>query len=84
LRGSGRRADPFEARVSLSERRSTITHESIDVYMDRERLERLLEEDRRLIEASRESRRRQREIVERLQRSFDLLDRALRRRGLIP
>jgi hypothetical protein len=52
--------------------------------MDRERLERLLEKDRRLIEASRENRRQQQELVERLQRSFALLEQALRRRGLIP
>jgi hypothetical protein len=50
---------------------------------ERERLEKVFEEDRRLIEASRESRRRQQELVERIERDLPLLRQVLRRHRLI-
>jgi hypothetical protein len=57
---------------------------STNVHVDRERLARRIEEDRRLIAEMRDCIRQQRELVERVERSYALFKRALRRRGLIP
>jgi protein involved in sex pheromone biosynthesis len=62
---------------------TTIALDSHQVYKNQEELQRDFEEDLRLIEASRESRRRQQELVERLRRDLPLLRKTLRRYGLI-
>jgi hypothetical protein len=60
----------------------SLTHSSLTPYKDRERLKRLIEEDERLIEASRASRRRQQEFVEQIEQALPLLRQILRRYAL--
>jgi hypothetical protein len=56
---------------SLESHQTWAAHKPL--YRDPERLKRLIEEDKRLIEASRESRRQQQELVERLRRRYGLI-----------
>ena len=64
-------------------RRTTIALDSPQVYKNREQLQRVFEEDLRAIEASRESRRQQQELVAQLRRDLPLVRQTLRRYGLL-